>query len=153
MISLSLILTSFPLPAQQTQPPSSQEWQTYNINLAIVKAQLQHYKDLHQQEISQIESLKQQLASHSTTSNNSSSEEQAEIAKLTQQLAGLQSSAADTEALMQAKELEYQALLKKTSTDYDNKIKALENENFWLKVGIGVAVTVTVGAGIYAAVK
>jgi chromosome segregation ATPase len=153
MILLSLICLCFKAQAQQMPQPTSQDWTTYNINLAIVKAQLQHYKDLYNTATGTIETLKQQLASHSTSSNNSSAEEQAEIAKLTQQLAGLQSLAKDTEALIAAKELEYQALLKKTDTDYQNKISALQNENFWLKVGIVAATIITAGTITYAAIR
>jgi len=121
---------------------------TSNVDLAIVRAQSEKYKQALIVATQERDNLKQQLADHSTDSATQSAEQRAEVAKLTQRLDDLNSTIDVLGSNLASATVAYQAALEKTDKDHKAEVSRYQTEILLLEIGAGVLLPFAVyGAG------
>lgn len=139
LILLSLLTwQSYAQTSPALPPISKQDWMSSNVDLGIVKAQLQAYRQALTSVTAERDNIKQQLDQHSTDSAQQSQAQREELTRLTQRLADLNNTISVLETSSASALKRQQDLIDKAETDHKAEVSSM---NIRLHIWRGAALT------------
>lgn len=146
-----LTLRSYAQTSPASPPISRQDWMASNVDLAIVKAQLQAYREALISVTSERDNIKAQLDQHSTDSAQQSQAQREELTKLTQRLADLNNTISVLETSSASALQRQQDLIDKADKDHKAEVNSMNIRlHIWRAaafVGIGAGSGAILGKG------